>query len=87
MKETIRVRMRVEGNDILRHGQDKAFVQALTDWEDLLWIQFLREHGKIVHVENYKHYETGATMYTVHWQLPSEQATMFYLKYSDEIQG
>jgi hypothetical protein len=87
MKETIRVRMRIEENDIRRYGQDKAFVRALTDWEELSWVQFLKEHSEIVHVENYKHYETMSTIYIVHWQLPSEQATMFYLKYSEEIQG
>lgn len=87
MNKPIRVRMRIEEDDILRLGQDAAFVQALTEWEALPWIKFLREHGEINHVEHYNDFNSYARFFTVHWQLPGELKTWFYLNYSDQIQG
>lgn len=85
MDKPIRVRMRVEEADILRHGHDAAFAEALTEWEDLPWIKFLRDHGEIDHVEHCKEFDSYAKLFTVYWNLPAELTTMFYLKYSDEL--
>jgi hypothetical protein len=73
--------LRVEEQDIITKGQDTAFVEALTQWEILPWIKYLREHGSICHVEHTKNIEINAQMYTVFWDLPPHHQTYFYLLY------
>lgn len=87
MDKPVRVRLRVEESVTLRLDGSSAFTRALSEWGELPWIKFLKEHGEIVQVEQYKEYETCSTIYTVHWQLPNELKSWFYLTYADEIQG
>lgn len=87
MNKPIRVSIRVDEDNILRLGNDAAYAKALTEWKDLPWIKFLIEHGEIDRVDHCREFDSYSNRYIVHWQLPDELKTWFYLNYSDKFQG
>lgn len=83
----IQTLLRVEEQDIQRKGHAVAFVEALTEWEILPWVKYLREHGTIVSVDRYQHIDTKyqyQDTYKIIWELPPEHQTYFYLAYDNQ---
>lgn len=76
----IRTKFRVEDRNV---RASESFAAALTEWELLPWVKYLREHGNVSSVETFDDFSAAGifTVYLVTWELPAELETYFYLIY------
>ena len=80
----IKILFKIDEQDILTKGRSEAFNEALCEWEILPWVKYLREHGKLGYVDDYKEFKTYSHTYQLMFELDPERETFFYLKYGDE---
>lgn len=80
----IKILFKIDEQDILTKGRSEAFNEALNEWEILPWVKYVREHGKLVDVDEYKEFKTYSNTYKLMFELDPERETFFYLKYGDE---
>jgi hypothetical protein len=80
----IKILFKIDEGKILSKGRNEAFNEALNEWEILPWVKYLREHGKLVHVDDYKEFITYSHTYQLMFELDPKQETFFYLKYGNE---
>ena len=85
MKEIVCVKFAVSDVQVRLHGHQRAFANALDDFESKPWVKFLREHGELETVEHYSKYDTQETIYLTNWGLSAELKTWFCLCYSDAV--